>query len=70
MWVVSTTLSQVFIWSSHAYYAYGSVDDQRIGGGIMLLEGSVVMLSVLVWLLYRALRSPAAEGADVVPLPS
>jgi putative membrane protein len=69
MWLVSLTLSQIFIWSSHAYYAYGSVDDQRIGGGIMLLEGSVVMLSVLVWLLYRAL-SPAAEGADVVALPS
>jgi hypothetical protein len=34
------------------------VRDQRIGGGIMLLEGSAVMLGVLVWLLWDALRSP------------
>jgi putative membrane protein len=67
MWIVSLTLSQVFIWSSHPYYAYGSIEDQRIGGGIMLLEGSAVMLSVLAWLLYDALRSPA-EGSDVVAL--
>jgi cytochrome c oxidase assembly factor CtaG len=67
MWLVSLTLSQVFIWSSSAFYAYGSVEDQRIGGGIMLLEGSAVMLSVLVWLLWDALRS-APEDADVVPL--
>jgi len=56
MWLVSLSLSQVFLWSSHAYY-YDSVSDQRVGGGIMLLEGSVVMLSVLVWLLWDALRT-------------
>jgi cytochrome c oxidase assembly factor CtaG len=54
MWLVSLSLAQVFLWSSHAYY-YRSVPDQRLGGGIMLLEGSVVMLSVLVWLLWGAL---------------
>jgi putative membrane protein len=70
MWLVSLSLSQVFIWSSHAYYEYGSVRDQRTGGGIMLLEGSLVMLGVLVWLLWDALRSaPGAEDADVVALP-
>jgi cytochrome c oxidase assembly factor CtaG len=68
MWLVSLSLSQVFLWSSHPYYTYGSVDDQRIGGGIMLLEGSAVMLGVLVWILWRELRS-TAEGADVVALP-
>lgn len=67
MWLVSLSLSQVFIWSSHPYYAYRSVDDQRAGGGIMLLEGSIVMLSVLAWLLWRALRS-VPEETDVVPL--
>ncbi|HEY3542122.1 MAG TPA: cytochrome c oxidase assembly protein [Gaiellaceae bacterium] len=68
MWLVSLVLSQVFLWSSHPYYDYRSLDDQRAGGGIMLIEGSVVMLSVLAWLLSRALRS-APEDADVVPLP-
>ena len=66
MWLVSLALSQVFIWSSHPYYTYRSLDDQRVGGGIMLLEGSFVMLSVLAWLLWRSLRS-APEDADVVP---
>jgi putative membrane protein len=70
MWLVSLSLSQVFLWSTHPYYTYGSVADQRVGGGIMLLEGSAVMLGVLVWILWRELRSgAAAEGADVVALP-
>lgn len=63
MWLVSLTLSQIFIWSSRAYYDYGSVTDQRIGGGIMLAEGSVVMLGVLVWLLWRALVRSEHRGA-------
>jgi putative membrane protein len=67
MWLVSLSLSQVFIWSSHPYYTYRSVGDQRAGGGIMLLEGSIVMVSVLTWLLWRALRS-VPEETDVVPL--
>lgn len=56
MWLVSLVLSQIFIWSSQPYY-YDSVSDQRVGGGIMLLESSAVMLSVGVWLLLRLLGS-------------
>jgi cytochrome c oxidase assembly factor CtaG len=67
MWLVSLSLSQVFIWSSHPYYTYRHVGDQRAGGGIMLLEGSIVMVSVLAWLLWRGLRS-VPEETDVVPL--
>lgn len=67
MWLVSLSLSQVFIWSAHPYYLYRSVSDQRAGGGIMLVEGSIVMLSALAWLLWRALRS-VPEEPDVVPL--
>jgi cytochrome c oxidase assembly factor CtaG len=66
MWLVSLTLSQVFLWSSHPYYTYPSLTDQRIGGGIMLLEGSAVMLGVLVWLLWGALVSSADRGAAPV----
>jgi cytochrome c oxidase assembly factor CtaG len=69
MWLVSLSLSQVFLWSTHPYYTYRSVSDQRAGGGIMLLEGSAVMLGVLVWILWCELRSGPAEDADVVPLP-
>jgi putative membrane protein len=55
MWLVPLALSQLFLWSSHAYYRY-SVSDQRDGGGVMLIEGSFVMLGVIVWLLLRILR--------------
>jgi putative membrane protein len=64
MWLVSLVLSQLFIWSSRPFYDYRSANDQRIGGGIMLVEGSAVMLSVLVWLLWDALvRSETYRGA-------
>jgi len=68
MWIVSLTLSQIFLWSNHAYYARygGNVNDQRIGGGIMLLEGSAVMLSVIVWLLWREL-SPMSDASVAQP---
>ena len=52
-WTVSLGLSQVFLWSGHAYYAGYSLNDQRAGGGVMLVEGSVVMLGLVVWLLLR-----------------
>ena len=67
MWLVSLALSQVFIWSGHSYYSRYSVGDQRTGGGVMLIEGSFVMLGVVVWLMLRVLseseaRQRALEG--------
>jgi len=53
MWVVSLALSQVFLWSGHSYYDGYSLSDQQAGGGVMLVEGSIVMLAVVVWLLLR-----------------
>jgi putative membrane protein len=67
MWIVSLTLSQVFLWSGHAYYDGYTVSDQQSGGGVMLVEGSFVMLAVVVWLLLRLFseteeRQRALEG--------
>ena len=56
MWIVSLVLSQVFLWSGHPYYGRYTLDDQRAGGGVMLVEGSFVMLGVVVWLLLRTFR--------------
>jgi cytochrome c oxidase assembly factor CtaG len=56
MWLVSLTLSQLFLWSGHSYYAGYTLSDQRAGGGVMLVEGSAVMLGLVVWLLLRVLR--------------
>jgi hypothetical protein len=61
MWLVSLALSQVFIWSGHAYYTGYTLDDQRAGGGVMLVEGSVVMLGLVVWLLLRVLAESEAR---------
>jgi putative membrane protein len=66
MWLVSLTLSQVFLWSGHPYYTryvaaprtwgLGPLGDQRAGGGLMLVEGSLVMLAVATWILLRLFR--------------
>lgn len=56
MWLVSLSLSQVFLWSGHSYYVRYTLSDQREGGGVMLVEGSFVMLGVVVWLLLRVFR--------------
>jgi putative membrane protein len=61
MWLVSLTLSQVFLWSSHRYYSGYTLADQRAGGGVMLIEGSLVMLGVVVWLLLRVFRESEAR---------
>ncbi|HEY2373600.1 MAG TPA: cytochrome c oxidase assembly protein [Gaiellaceae bacterium] len=61
MWLVSLGLSQVFIWSDHSYYSRYSVTDQRTGGGVMLVEGSFVMLGLVVWLLLRVLAESEAR---------
>jgi putative membrane protein len=56
MWLVSLTLSQLFLWSGHSYYGSYTLADQRTGGGVMLIEGSFVMIGVVVWLLFRVFR--------------
>lgn len=56
MWLVSLTLSQLFLWSGHSYYDGYTLSDQRAGGGVMLIEGSFVMLGVVVWLLFGVFR--------------
>jgi putative membrane protein len=61
MWLVSLTLSQIFIWSGHSYYLRYSLSDQRAGGGVMLVEGSFVMVGVVVWLLLRVFSESEAR---------
>jgi len=71
MWLVMLVLSQVFIWSSHVYYAPYAHDaalwglshlaDQKAGGGVMLVESALTMLPALVWVLLRVLRESEAR---------
>jgi putative membrane protein len=71
MWLVMLVLSQVFIWSNHAYYAPYAHDatlwglthlaDQKAGGGVMLVESAFTMLPALVWVLLQVLRESEAR---------
>jgi putative membrane protein len=61
MWLVSLTLSQILLWSGHSYYTRYTVADQRTGGGVMLVEGSFVMLGLVVWLLLRVFHESEAR---------
>ena len=71
MWLVPLALSQVFLWSGHAYYraidaprTWGwPLADQRAGGGVMLIEGSFVMLGVAV-AAARVPRERVAAGSS------
>lgn len=71
MWLVMLVLSQIFIWSSHAYYApyvhdprlWGltALQDQKAGGGVMLVESAFTMLPALVWVLLQIFRESEAR---------
>jgi putative membrane protein len=71
MWLVMLVLSQVFIWSSHVYYAPYAHDatlwrlshlaDQKAGGGVMLVESALTMLPALIWVLLSVLRESEAR---------
>jgi putative membrane protein len=56
MWLVMLVLSQVFIWSGHPYYIRYGLDDQKAGGGVMLVESVFTMLPALVWVLLQVLK--------------
>lgn len=71
MWFVMLVLSQVFLWSGHVYFSpylhaprtWGlrALDDQKAGGGVMLVESAFTMLGALVWVLFRLLRESEAR---------
>ncbi len=66
--VVETILGNVFIWANSVFYDFYShvsrpwgmsaIDDQRVAGSVMMIEGSLVTISVLAWLFLRL----GAEG--------
>jgi len=71
MWLVMLVLAQVFIWSTHAYYepylhdprlwGLSPLDDQKAGGGVMLVESALTMLPALVWVLLQVFRESEAR---------
>ena len=81
MMLVSLGLSTILLWWPHVLYStYRHADtlggvsplsDQRIGGGLMLLEGSAVTVAAAGWLILQLLREEeVSPGAgDVSPSP-
>ena len=71
MWLVMLGLSQIFIWSNHVYYTpylhdatlwgVSRLDDQKAGGGVMLVESIFTMLPALVWVLLQVLKESEAR---------
>lgn len=71
MWFVMLILAQVFLWSSHEFYApyahdptlwgISRIDDQRGGGGVMLVESLFTMLPAIVWVLLQVFRESEAR---------
>ena len=59
-------LANVFIWSSKPFYPFyaeqervwgiSAIEDQNIGGGIMMVYGTVLTLSLFAWLFLRWMR--------------
>ena len=77
MMISGLAISSVFLWwprvlystYTHAHHLAGmsGLTDQRVGGGLMLLEGMLVGLAAAGWLIVQLLREdvPAArEGAS------
>jgi len=61
--VVETVLGNVFIWANSVFYDFyagvqrpwgiSAIDDQRIAGSVMMIEGSLVTIGALSWLFLR-----------------
>jgi putative membrane protein len=66
--VVSMVLGNVFVWPNSVFYSFyertsrpwglSAIDDQRLAGSVMMIEGSLVTIIALAWLFLRL----AAEG--------
>jgi putative membrane protein len=81
MMLVSLGLSSILLWwprvvystyrHAHTLGGISPLSDQRVGGGLMLLEGSLVAFAVAGWLILQLLReqpvSPAAGDASRSP---
>jgi putative membrane protein len=81
--LTNVALASVFLWwprvlystyaHSRGFAGMSPHTDQRTGGGLMLLEGMIVMLAAAAWLILQLFREqpelsrPAAEGVSPSP---
>ncbi|HEX4691137.1 MAG TPA: cytochrome c oxidase assembly protein [Solirubrobacteraceae bacterium] len=66
--VAAGVLANLFIWSGTAFYAaYPRVGDQSAAGAIMMVEDSVVLVTLFAWLFLRWMRD-AGERQELSEL--
>jgi putative membrane protein len=80
MMLVSLGLSTVLLWwprvlystyrDAHTLAGISPLSDQRLGGGLMLLEGSLVAFTVAGWLILQLLADEGARPATRNASPS
>jgi putative membrane protein len=80
MMLVSLGLSTVLLWwprvlystyrDAHTLAGISPLSDQRLGGGLMLLEGSLVAFAVAGWLILQLLGDEGARPATRNASPS
>jgi putative membrane protein len=73
MMLVSLGLSTVLLWwpriiystyrDAHTLGGMSPLSDQRVGGGLMLLEGSIAAFAVAGWLILQLLREESVGAA-------
>jgi putative membrane protein len=54
--LLGTVLANVLLWTETLYPHYDDAGDQKIGAGIMMVEGSIITLLLFGWLFIRAGR--------------
>jgi cytochrome c oxidase assembly factor CtaG len=81
MMLISLGISSVLLWwprvvystyrHAHTLGGISPLSDQRLGGGLMLLEGSLVAFAVAGWLILQLLREQpvSAAAGDASPSP-
>jgi cytochrome c oxidase assembly factor CtaG len=71
--LTGTVLANVFVWSGAVFYPYydraalGALADQSAGGGIMMVEQSIVTLGLFCWLFLKTARD-AEERQQLIEL--
>lgn len=75
--LVETVLANVFLWSGTIFYPFyvsgdaaahiSPVTDQRVAGGVMMVEGSILTLFLCGWLFLTAMRE-AEERQELLDL--
>jgi putative membrane protein len=66
--LTSTVLANLFVWSGTVFYAwYGDLSDQSAAGAVMMVEESLVTVSLFGWLFFKWMEE-GSERDEIVEL--